>query len=159
MGTDLRTWTRPLKGKAMSDINYEQYNGKKVLVTVNQADGTAAEVEGTVEIGTAAGLLIKPKGKTKLDLIESANIAEVKLAPETAKAITAKKLKPIVLGQARGHLLERHGYKLKDINAMNEDTAFDFHESIDHKSEDLGHVHEAATTAEVAVAEAEVAAS
>lgn len=130
--------------------NLDQYNGKKVLVTVNQADGTATEIEGTVETANDLGILIKPKGKTKLELIEAANVAEVKLAPEALKSIAVKKLKPVELGQARAHLIDRHGYKLADINKMTEQDAFEFHASIDHKANDLGHVHVDKTATEAA---------
>lgn len=145
----------------MSTENLEQYTGKKVLVTVKAEDGTFTEVEGTVEVGTPDGVLIKPKGKTKIDLIEAASIEEIKYVAEAPKAITAKKLKLVTFGQARGHLLERHGYKLADINGMTEQAAFDFHAGLDHKALDLGHVHEdkAETPAGAAVAAAEADAS
>lgn len=151
----MRHTTKYPTQKEKDMTNFEQYEGKKVILTVSAEDGSAVELEGTAETANAIGFILKPKGKTKLDIIEAEKVLEVRLAPETPKTIGAKTLKPVRLGQARSHLLERHGYKLKDINAMTEQAAFDFHEGLDHKALDLGHVHAAATPAEEAVAEAE----
>jgi len=119
--------------------DYSEYAGKKVIVTVNLEDGTASEVEGKVEVANQEAILIKPKGKTRIDIIEASTIEEIRLAPEPAKKLTAKKLKPVELGRVRQHLLDRHGYRLSEISAMAEEQAREFHEGLDHS--DLGHVH------------------
>lgn len=119
----------------------EEYVGKKVLVTVKAEDGSAVEVEGTVEKANDFALVIKPKGKTRLDIIENDAIIEIKYIAETGTPLKAKLLKPVELGQARTHLLERHGYTLADINKMDEQGAFDFHKALDHVALDLGHTH------------------
>lgn len=136
----------------------EQYNEKKVLVTVAPKDGADAyEIEGTVSVGNDLGLLIKPKGKTQLLLIEAAEIVEVKYVLDKPKDLKAKELKPVEFGSVRQHLLDRHGFSLADINSRDEAWAFEFHNEIDHKAADLGHVHVAkeATPVGEAVAEAE----
>lgn len=136
--------------------NLEQYNGKRVLVTTKNGD-EANEIEGTVESGNPLGLLIKPKGKTNLVLLEIDQVIEIKVVtpPVAQKALKAKKLRKVELGQARTHLLERHGYSLKDINAMTEEAAFEFHASLDHVSLDLGHVHADAEPVVEAIADEE----
>lgn len=139
--------------------NNEQYVGKKVLVTVKGENGDAVEVEGTVDVGNDLGLVIKPKGKTRLDIIEQDDIIEIKYVADAPKPLAAKTLKVVEFGQARNHLLERHGYTLTDINKMDEQAAFDFHASLDHVALNLGHVHGAkeATPAAAAVAAEESA--
>jgi hypothetical protein len=127
--------------------DYSEYVGKKVILTRKLEDGSADEVEGTVEVANAGGILIKPKGKVQMVLIEGENVEQVVLAPDSAKKLKAKKLKPITLGQARSHLLERHGGTLTEVNSMTEEEAFSFHESLDHDAADLGHVHVAESTA------------
>lgn len=125
-----------------------QYTGKKVIVTQNLAEpdkdgATAIEVEGTVQVGNASGVLIKPKGKATFDLIEAASIEEIRLAPEKDKAFKASKLKLVTVGQARRHLLERHGVTLKWANSVTEEQALEYHNSLNHEELDLGHVHSA----------------
>lgn len=139
-------------------IDLVQYNGKKVTLVVFPEDGNgdAAELEGTIESANASGVLFRAKGKTKRDIIMSERIVEITLQPDTEARLKAKALKPVVLGQAKGHLLERHGYTLTEVNEMTEDAAFSAHASIDHKAADLGHMHQdkSETPAAQAVAEA-----
>ena len=115
--------------------------GTTVIVVKKVQDGTAAEIEGTVQSGNELGLLIKPKGKTKFELILAADIDEVRPVKEDAKPLTRKTLKVVELPQARNHLLERHAFTLAKVNAMSDEEAFKTHESIDHEASDLGHVH------------------
>jgi hypothetical protein len=105
------------------------------------ADGTLEEVEGTVQTGNALGLLLKPKGKASVEIIEASVIEGIEAAPEKEKKLSVKWLKEVSLGQARQHLLDRHGATLEDVNEMAEQEAFDFHFEIDHEEEDLGHRH------------------
>lgn len=123
-------------------MSYEKYQGRKVVV-VYKVDGQtdAVEQEGTAEVANAGGILFKPKGKTQMVLIEASNIEEVNFAEDKPKKLDRKTLKVVQFGGARNHLLERHGYRLGDINDMSEQDAYDLHEGIDHETEDLGHVH------------------
>lgn len=128
---------------AAVEIDFSQYTGKKVVVTRNLEDGTAGEIEGTVQIGSAIGLLLKPKGKSGAELIEAESIEQVVEQAEAPKKLTRKVLKPIPYGQARTHLLERHGATLTDINGVSEEEALAIHAEIDHEADDLGHTHKA----------------
>ena len=129
-----------------SEEQLAEFKDKKVVVTRNLAEPnekgeSAVEVEGTVQIGNALGLLIKPKGKTNFELIPAAEIEEITLAKESNKAIKRSKLQPVKLGQARRHLLERHGVQLAWVNSVTEEQALEYHNSLDHEDLDLGHVH------------------
>lgn len=142
--------------------DYSEFQGKKVLVVrkldkPNEKGESAVEVEGLAQSANELGILIKPKGKVQLELIPADEIEEVSYAPEKAKALKAKTLKPVEYGQARTHLLERHGVDLEWANAVTEQEAFDYHKSLDHEELKLGHVHgdKSASPASEAIAEAE----
>lgn len=121
-----------------STLDLTAYDGKKVIVTVNQGD-SAEEIEGTVETGNALGLLIKPKGKASVEIIEAGQIEQVVLAPEKLKNIVQKYVKVLELGKARQHLADYHAATLTEVNSMTEESAFSAHQAIDHS--DLGHIH------------------
>ena len=126
----------------MSSTDYSQYNGKKVTVFLNEApEGGEPSLEGTVDTGTEMGLLFKPKGKASLELIDAANIASIELAPETPKKLAVKALLPLKDSGARQHLIDRHAYKVEDIEPLSEADALTFHDSeVSH--EGLGHNHD-----------------
>jgi len=122
--------------------NYDQFAGKRVIV-VHRVDGKtdAEEVEGTAEAANDQAILLKPKGKTQLQLIEAGNIEDVRFVEDKPKALARKTLKVVQFGQARNHLLERHAFTLSQVNEMSEQEALEKHEGIDHEASDLGHVH------------------
>lgn len=124
---------------------YDEYQGKKVILTVNaptEAEPDATEeLEGTAVAANALGIMLKPKGKTGLELFEADRIVGVAYAPEKEKELKAKTLKIVDHGNAKQHLVDRHGYKLAEINGMEETAAFDFHKTLEHKELDLGHLH------------------
>ena len=126
----------------MSSTDYSQYNGKKVTVFLNEApEGGESSLEGTVDTGTEMGLLFKPKGKASLELIDAANIASIELAPETPKKLAVKALLPLKDSGARQHLIDRHAYKVADIEPLSEADALTFHDSeVEHDG--LGHNHD-----------------
>lgn len=146
-------------------IKLEEYVGKKVILVHHQNGPDAVEVEGTISVASAAGVMIKPKGKTNFEIIDLDAIDDIRLAPEStpaqraAKRIKVKQVKEVTLGQARAHLLERHGWTLVKANGTTEEDAFLAHQAIDHVALDLGHVHteEDAARAEEAVKAASVA--
>jgi hypothetical protein len=145
----------------MTAENLEQYQDKKIIVTVNLDEPndkgeTAVEVEGTALAANALGILLKPKGRTQGELIEAAKIEQVQFAPEKARAIKAKSLKVVVYGDARNHLAERHGTALSWLNGATEAAALEYHGTLDHS--DLGHNHDP-KPAKVEGAEAEAPAS
>ena len=139
---------------------YDKFVGKRVVLTrnlktPNEKGELAVEIEGSLEAANDLGVMLKPKGQVKADIIDASEVEEIRLAPEKAKALKAKVLKIIELGQAKSHLLERHGLTLKEVNGLTEEDAFEFHESIDHEAKDLGHVHKDKDTAPAAQAVAE----
>lgn len=143
---------------SVSAEELEQYNGKRVVVTKNLKEPNekgelAVEIEGTVEAANALGLMVKPKGRVNLELIELADIEAVAFAPEKLTPIKQKVLKLVTHGEARKHLAERHGIDLEWINANSEAAALEYHNSLDHTN--LGHRHEAKDKAPAAEAVAE----
>jgi hypothetical protein len=126
----------------MADLaSYEEYKGKRVVLKRKAADGSLAEVEGTVDTISPIGVLFKAKGSPSLELVVADDIEDISLAPTKEVSIKAKTLKPVQLGGARNHLLERHAYTLAQVNALTEEDAFGVHANIDHVAADLGHVH------------------
>lgn len=130
----------------MTDTDLTKFQGKRVLVQVkldqpNEKGETLIEVEGKAEAANALGILLKPKGRTQVDLIEADKIESVELAPDTEKKLAARTISNAEYGKARQHLLDRHGCSLEQVNALNEDQAFSQHQAIDHKASGLGHVH------------------
>lgn len=119
-----------------------QYQDKKVIV-VHKVEGKneAVETEGTAQAANETGVLLKPKGKTQLLLLDAGSIDDIRFVDEKPKEIKRKMLKPVEFGQARTHLLERHGYYLAAVNALSEKQAFEQHKGIDHEGQDLGHYH------------------
>lgn len=123
--------------------DFSQYDGKKVTITVAdpEAEGGQKALEGTVDTGTEMGLLFKPKGKASLELIEASKVISVEVAPESPKKITVKALLPLKDSGARQHLVDRHGYKVSDIDPLSEVDALKFHESeVGHDG--LAHNHD-----------------
>lgn len=120
-------------------VAVEQFVNKRVILHVRQEDGSLKEIEGKVEAASEAGMAFKEKGKSSLDLYMPNQIEEITAAPEKPKPVSQKKLKPIELGQARQHLLDRHGVPLSWAKENTEEAAFEYHQSLDHS--DLGHKH------------------
>lgn len=123
-----------------------QYVDKKVTLVRNLAKPndngeTAEELDGTVAAVAGDAIMFKPKGKTNALLVELGDIESIDFAKEKAKTLSRKTLKMVTYGQARTHLLERHGYTLTEINSMSEADALRLHNGIDHEAADLGHVH------------------
>lgn len=120
-----------------------EYEGKKVNLTVADAEseGGTKTLEGKAEKSNAKGVLIKPKGKTGLELYTADQVLGVEVIPEKPKDIKAKTLKLVEPSTVKQHLVDRHGYKLSEVNPMEEQAAFEFHATLDHA--DLGHLHKA----------------
>lgn len=122
-------------------VDYTQYIGKRVILSIPDDEGVLTEQEVTIQSANASALLVKPKGKTQFEIVDPSDVADVSLAPTATKKLKAKRVNPVELGQARSHLLERHGAKLAEVNELDEDQAFAAHETIDHAAGDLGHFH------------------
>lgn len=137
--------------------DYDKFVGKKVVLvrnleTPNDKGELAVEIEGTLEAVNRLGAMLKPKGQVKADIIDADQIEEIRLAPEKERNLKAKVLKIIEFGNAKSHLLERHGLTLSEVNELSEEDAFEFHEGLDHVEKDLGHVHQAKESAPAAQA-------
>lgn len=133
------------------DTDLSKYEGQKVIVQVkldtpDESGATLIEVEGKAEAANALGILIKPKGRTQVELIEASKIESVEIAPESEKKLAAKSLAIVDLGKARQHLLDRHGLTLDEANGLTEEAAFDYHNEVEHGG--LGHKHEDKKAAE-----------
>jgi uncharacterized DUF497 family protein len=145
----------------VAEQDFSEFTDKRVLLVENldkpNAKGeTAVELEGKVETGNAMGVLFKEKGKTAIRLIEANKIERITYAPETPKELKQKPLKLVTHGEARSHLIERHGYKVSDIQRMAEPEALSYHNTLDHA--DLGHRHEEKKPVEAKAAEQDAAA-
>lgn len=126
------------------DLN--DYSGKKVKLVRNldkpNAKGeTAEELEGTVEAVAGDALMFRPKGKTSATIINASEIESIDYAETGVKKLSRRILKAVKHGQARAHLLERHGFTVTQVNEMTEKQALDIHDGIDHEGNDLGHTH------------------
>lgn len=141
--------TATAEGTIYSATQLSEYIGKRVKFTQNLKEQNekgegAVEVEGTVQaVNDAMGLLLKPKGSVNFSMFDLGDIepGSVSLAQDSSTKLKASKLKVLKVGQARRHLLERHGLTLSQVNGMTEEQALEYHSSIDHETAELGHVH------------------
>lgn len=128
---------------ATPTIDLLPYDGKRVnlkyVTTADDGSKTEHEIVFNVDTAAPAAIMGKEKGKSSIQMIEARNILGIELAEEKPKNILKKHLKPVELGQARQHLVDRHGYAVNDIAPMAEQKAFDFHAEADHSA--LGHDH------------------
>lgn len=131
--------------------NAVDYIDKTVILTA-EIDGEKKTIEGTVTAASAAGIVFKEKGKRGQILVEAADIANIEIV-DTGSRLKQRSLRPVADGKMRDHLVDRHGYKVSDIEAFSEEAAVALHDSIDH--DDLGHRHRKARAVEAAIAEAE----
>lgn len=118
----------------------QTYVDKEAVFHLKQEDGSLKEVTGTIRAATTAGVPYKEKGKSNLELTTVDQIEEIDYAPAKAKAVTQKKLKPIEFGQARQHLVDRHGVEMTWAKEADEKAALEYHLTLDHSN--LGHLHE-----------------
>lgn len=132
-------------------VDLAQFQGNKVVVQVlldepNEKGETLIELEGKAEAANALGVLIKPKGRTQVELVERGKIESIELAPESEKKLTARSLLPVDFGKVRQHLLDRHGVTLEEVNGLTEESAQTYHNDLQHDG--LGHKHEEKKPAE-----------
>ena len=90
------------------------------------------EVFGVVEVVNAANevMMVREKGKAIGFLVEFGNIVEIEPQAEPVKVLKQKVLKPITLGQARQHLLDRHEWTLEAVNGLDDHQAMHEHDEI-----------------------------
>jgi hypothetical protein len=85
------------------------------------------------------GILLKPKGRQNVELIEIEQIEDVRFAPEKPKDLKAQRMDETKYGAARKHLLDRHAGRLDKVNKLSEEDALKAHADTDHSN--LGHFH------------------
>jgi len=125
--------------------------GENVVLSITPADGgEATDIEGKLEVASDAGVGFKPKRKRDIELLELSQIVGVKAAPAASGALKQKKLSPVTVATVRGHLIDRHGAPLSQVNGMSNEDALELHGKIDHS--DLGHNHDKVSADEAAAA-------
>jgi hypothetical protein len=139
-------------------IDLTQFTDQKVIMQVkldepNAEGATLVEVEGTALAANALGVLLKPKGRTKAELVEADKIESIEFAPEKARPIKPTSLKVVAYGEARKHLGDRHGVTITWLNSVTEADAMSYHGSLDHS--DLAHNHDPKAKDESEVTESE----
>lgn len=112
---------------------------KEAIFHLIKDDGSTDEITGTIKAATVAGVPYKVKGKAGLELTTVDKFYEITYAPIKEKAVSQKKINPIEFGQARQHLVDRHGVELSWAKDASEKDAFEWHASLDHSN--LGHAH------------------
>jgi hypothetical protein len=117
----------------------QQYTDKDVLIHLVQPDSSLKETTGKIMVATEAGIGFKEKGKASAELLTLSQIEEIAPAPAKVKSVVQKKIKPIEMGQARQHLIDRHGVELSWGKEADEKAAFEYHAGLDHSN--LGHIH------------------
>lgn len=116
-------------------------------VVVTTTDGET--IEGLLEAASDLGVVVKPKHSAKSTLLEADEVSSIEKAEASAKKLKPRSLPQVNEGKYRLHLIDRHGYTIEQIEAMSEEKAQEFHESINH--EGLGHFHREAPAFEETV--------
>lgn len=115
-----------------------QYAGKNVkLVIVGEKAGLSGE--GKVDAAGPFGVAFKAKGKAT-EILEPSEIDSIE-ASAVVKKIVVKSMQPIALDNVRQHLVDRHGYQVKDIESYAPEQALEFHATLEHAG--LAHNHDA----------------
>jgi len=117
-------------------VSPEDYDGKRVLIKLVDFDEA---FEATVEAGSDMGYIIKPKGKGGVQLVKSDQVEKIELAPASETTLKPRRLNKVGLDTVKRHLVDRHGYKLSEINKLPTEDALTFHDSLEH--DDLSHFH------------------
>ncbi len=120
----------------------ENLVGKNVILVAHEEGGTeSVEYRGTlVTFNSAIGLLFKERGKSRQDIFILNQIDDIREDDFTILPVKSATMKPIAVGSHRAHLAKNHGMNLSEINAMTEDDAKAYHDTVDHA--DLGHNHD-----------------
>lgn len=130
-------------------VDYGRYLEKKVVMMVGDPadpDKEAVQHEGVIKAATAAGVLLKPKGRSIVELFDLNQILEIEVLTE-GKQVVQRTVKPPELGMVRQHLADRHGFLVPPLEKMTEEAAVKAHDS-QHETigKDIGHRHETPAT-------------
>ena len=135
----------------LATIDFTSFISKAVLLTA-VIDDENVTLEGTITAASPVGVVFKEKGKRNQHLVEAANIETIEPVKKTT-SMRIRAFSPVVFGKNKDHLIDRHGYKVSDIEKLSEEDAERLHESLDHS--DLGHRHRKPRAVEAAIADAE----
>jgi hypothetical protein len=130
-------------------VDYGRYLEKKVVMMVGDPadpDKEAVQHEGIIKAATAAGVLLKPKGRSIVELFDLNQILGIEVLAE-ANQVVQRTVKLPELGTVRQHLADRHGFLVPSLEKMTEEAAAEVHNS-QHEAigKDLGHRHETPAT-------------
>lgn len=131
------------------DVPLDTYAGKRVKVVYTPSgETTPVELVGEVAAANPQAILLRPKGRTMGVIIDAPYIESIALDAEKPPEIKPKTLKDPTLSSVRGHLADRHGWSLTDVNdpEFDEESAFKAHLDIDHQG--ISHTHEYIVDAE-----------
>ncbi len=118
------------------EITLSDYEGKKVEIKVADQE---EELLGLVVSANDRMIGFRPKGRSNLDLILAHEIEDIRIAPDAEVEMRARRLNLVTIDTVKRHLVDRHGYKLDDINAMSPEASLEFHSALDHSP--LSHYH------------------
>jgi hypothetical protein len=141
--------TRRRRMMTTPPTDYGRYKEKKVVMMVGDPadpDKEAVQHEGVIKAATAAGVLLKPKGRSIVELFDLNQILGIEVLAE-ANQVVQRTVKLPELGTVRQHLADRHGFLVPPLEKMTEEEAVQAHNS-QHEAigKDLGHRHETPAT-------------
>lgn len=117
---------------------------RRVVAIVNVSD-TAVELDGDLKAVHERGIMIRPRGRTSFEMIETIDLESLELYDEKPKRIEPKRMAHVLFGATRQHLADRHGWALDELNSpeFTEARAYDVHEE-EHApgSDPISHFHE-----------------
>lgn len=119
-----------------TDIDITQYEGHKVLLTL---EGAEEAVAATIVTASPVKTIYKLKGKSNVVMIDTSDITDIELSPDAEPEMKSRRLNEVALDNVKRHLVDRHAYSLTQVNAMSAEDALEFHSELDHS--DLSHYH------------------
>lgn len=113
---------------------FERYSkwaeDKRRVVVIAKQDKEMVEFDGELRAVHVRGIMIRPRGRVSPVMIPPSDLESLVLYESVPKPIDPKAVSPILFGQFRQHLADRHGFALEDLNAKGytENQAYDDHQ-------------------------------
>lgn len=128
--------------KELAPEGFASLEGKKIKLRIARPGHEEREATGKVDVANHMALIIKESGQTMTTLVEASwvvrgSIEEVLDKPRELKQ---RRLDPLGISNARHHLLDRHAWPIRSVNAMTDAEAMTQHALQDHGL--LGHYHQ-----------------
>ena len=120
-------------------VDYKSYENQRVNI---RRHNDTAPVQGVLElvVPESRGIIFRPKGKAAVELVQFKEVVSIELAPVEDRQLRQSRLNPVIVSTVKRHILDRHGLKLAEVNALSPEQAFTWHETMcDHL--ELGHYH------------------